>query len=139
MDRFSRLAGDPSLIRRIGGAGLEVLLASNYTDASRVAAIGFCFGGTMSLELARSGADLKAVVGFHSGLSTSQPAGPSAIKGSVLVCIGADDPWIPPEQRVAFEEEMRGCGRRLAHERLRRCRAQLHQPERRQQQPSAGL
>ena len=110
MERFTRLAGDPSSIRRVGGAGLEVLLASNYTDASRVAAIGFCFGGTMSLELARSGADLKAVVGFHSGLSTNEPAGPSAIKGSVLVCIGADDPWIPPEQRVAFEEEMRGAG-----------------------------
>ena len=110
MDRFSQLAGDPTLIRRIGRAGLEVLLASSYTDPSRVAAIGYCFGGTMSLELARSGADLKAIVGFHSGLSTSQPAEPSAITGSVLVCIGADDPWIPPEQRVAFEEEMRGAG-----------------------------
>ena len=52
MDRFPALAGDPLLTRAIGGAGLDVLLASEYADADQVAAIGFCFGGTMSLELA---------------------------------------------------------------------------------------
>ncbi len=62
------------------------------------------------LELARDGADLKAVVGFHSGLSTSRPEDASNITGSVLVCIGAEDPLIPPAQRVAFEEEMRAGG-----------------------------
>jgi len=110
MPRFSQLAGDPLRTRAIGQAGLGVLLASEYADAGKVAAIGYCFGGTMSLELARSGADIKAVVGFHSGLSTNRPDDAGNIKGSVLVCIGTEDPLIPPAQRQAFEEEMRAGG-----------------------------
>jgi dienelactone hydrolase len=108
--RFGELAGDPSRTRAIGTAGLEVLLASEYADASRVAAIGYCFGGTLSLELARGGADLVAVVGFHSGLSTTRPDDAADIRGKVLVCIGSEDPIIPPEQRHAFEAEMRAAG-----------------------------
>jgi dienelactone hydrolase len=108
--RFTELAGDPGRVRGLAKAGLEVLLANEYADASRVAAIGYCFGGTMALELARAGTDLAAVVGFHSGLSTSQPAEAGVITGKVLVCIGADDPIIPPAQRGAFEEEMRAAG-----------------------------
>ena len=108
--RCSALIDDPLLTRVIGRAGLDVLLASEYADSTKVAAIGYCFGGTMSLELARDGVDLEAVVGFHSGLSTSRPEDASNISGSVLVCIGADDPLIPPAQRVAFEEEMRAGG-----------------------------
>ncbi len=108
--RFGELAGDPQRTRGLARAGLEVLLASEYADASRVAAIGYCFGGTMALELARSGADLQAVVGFHSGLSTTSPADTGDITATVLVCIGADDPIIPPAQRLAFEEEMRAAG-----------------------------
>ena len=74
----------------------------------RIAAIGFCFGGTMSLELARSGAELQAVVGFHSGLSTTAPkTDAKAYRGRVLVCIGADDPFIAPQERATFEAEMR--------------------------------
>ncbi len=110
MARFSELAGDPLRTRAIGQAGLDVLLSSEFTDASNVAAIGYCFGGTLSLELARGGADLKAVVGFHSGLATSRPEDAANIRGSVLVCIGADDPMIPPQQRLAFEDEMRAGG-----------------------------
>jgi len=80
------------------------------TDGHRLAAIGFCFGGTLALELARGGADLKAIVGFHSGLATPRPQDAGAIVGKVLVLIGADDPIIPPEQRSAFEDEMRAGG-----------------------------
>lgn len=108
--RFGALMGDNALIRTIAHAGLEVLTSEPRTDSSKLAAIGYCFGGTMSLELARSGADLAAVVGFHSGLSTSRPQDAANITGSVLVCIGADDPFVPPAQRVAFEEEMRAGG-----------------------------
>ncbi len=65
----------------------------------------------MALELARSGADLKAVVGFHSGLATNAPkTDAKAIRAKILVCIGADDPMIPPDQRAAFEAEMREAG-----------------------------
>ena len=73
----------------------------------RIAAIGFCFGGTMALELARSGADVVGVVGFHSGLSTAAPEDAKNIRGKVLVCIGADDQGVPLDQRMAFETEMR--------------------------------
>jgi dienelactone hydrolase len=110
MDRMGPLAADPERIRRVGRAGLEVLLAQPRVDRSRVAAIGYCFGGTMSLELARGGEALAAVVGFHSGLSTGKPAAPGTVRARVLVCIGADDSLIPAEQRAAFETEMREAG-----------------------------
>ena len=110
MARYSELAGDPDRTRGIARAGLDVLLADARADRRRVAAIGYCFGGTMSLELARAGTDLVCVVGFHSGLGTGKPAGPGDIAAKVLVNIGTEDPIIPPEQRTAFEQEMRASG-----------------------------
>ncbi|HXZ62766.1 MAG TPA: dienelactone hydrolase family protein [Acidimicrobiales bacterium] len=110
MTRLGELRTDPARTRAIGSAGLEVLRDEQRTDNGRLAAIGFCFGGTLALELARGGADLKAVVGFHSGLVTTRPEDAAAIVGKVLVLIGADDPIIPTEQRAAFEQEMRAGG-----------------------------
>ena len=102
------LFADPSRTRARAGGGLHALTARAEVDAGRVAAIGFCFGGTMALELARAGAELKAVIGFHSGLGTAAPkTDAKAIQARVLVCIGADDPMIPAEQRTEFETEMR--------------------------------
>ena len=101
------LMGDADRIRRLARAGLHVLLAQPTADAGRVAAIGYCFGGTMALELARDGADIKATVGFHSGLATARPGDAENITGSVLTLIGTEDPIIPPEQRADFEKEMR--------------------------------
>jgi dienelactone hydrolase len=103
------LLSDPARTRARAAGGLKALTDRSEVDPTRVASIGFCCGGTMSLELARSGANLKAVVGFHSGLATSAPSA-KAIKARILVCIGADDPMIPPEQRAAFEAEMREAG-----------------------------
>ena len=98
----------PDRTRARAGGGLAALAARAEVDAGRIASIGFCFGGTMSLELARAGAALKAVVGFHSGLGTAAaPSAPGSVQPRVLVCIGADDPMIPAEQRAAFETEMR--------------------------------
>jgi dienelactone hydrolase len=110
MERLGPLMGDPDRIRALARAGLDVLLAQPEVDASRIATMGFCFGGTMVLELARAGADVKATIGFHSGLGTARPDDASAIRGVVLVCIGADDPIIPPDERAAFEAEMRAGG-----------------------------
>ncbi len=102
------LFADPERTRDRAHAALAALTARPEVDASRVASIGFCFGGTMSLELARAGADIRAVVGFHSGLATNAAkSAPGSIKARILVCIGADDPMIPVEQRTAFEAEMR--------------------------------
>jgi dienelactone hydrolase len=105
------LLAEPARTRARASAALKALTGRSEVDATRVASIGYCFGGTMSLELARSGANLKAVVGFHSGLGTNAPqTDAKAIKARVLVCIGADDPMIPPEQRATFETEMRNAG-----------------------------
>lgn len=97
----------PDRIRALANAGLTQLLTEERADATRVGAIGFCFGGTMSLELGRSGADVKAIVGFHSGLSNPSPGDEKHFVGKVVVCVGDADPLIPTEQRAAFEAEMR--------------------------------
>ena len=105
------LFAEPSKTRARARGGLEALLGRPEVDPAKIAAIGFCFGGTMALELARDGADIHAVVGFHSGLGTAAPKEDAArIKGRVLVCIGADDPMIAAEQRAGFESEMRDAG-----------------------------
>jgi dienelactone hydrolase len=81
-----------------------------FTDPKRVAAIGYCFGGTTVLELARSGADIAGVVSFHGGLDTPDPNDAKSIKAKVLVLTGADDPNVPPNQVNDFAEEMRKAG-----------------------------
>ena len=100
----------PERIRAIAGSSLDVLLAERRADASRVAAVGYCFGGAVVLELARSGADVKAVVGFHPRLATRRPQDAANIRGQVLVCVGTEDPLISTQERLAFEEEMRVGG-----------------------------
>ncbi|MCK9901805.1 dienelactone hydrolase [Parafrankia colletiae] len=109
-DRFAELSADMAFVRSLGRAGLEVLLAQEATAPGQVAAIGYCFGGALALELARDGADLRAIVGFHSILATPRPADAANITGRVLVCLGTDDPYVPPEQRRAFEAEMHAAG-----------------------------
>ncbi|HSS83635.1 MAG TPA: dienelactone hydrolase family protein, partial [Reyranella sp.] len=104
------LRAEPEKLRARGRAALETLAALPQVDAGRLAAIGFCFGGSVVLELAREGADLKAVVSFHGVLTTKMPAQPGRIKASVLVCTGVDDPLAPPEQVADFEAEMRTGG-----------------------------
>jgi dienelactone hydrolase len=105
-----KLAGalykDSKLLRERASAGLKVLTDQPNVDASKVAAIGYCFGGKVALELARSGADLAAVVSFHGALSTDAPA-KGALKPRILICNGADDTFIKPEDRAAFLKEMK--------------------------------
>ena len=78
-------------------------------DPKRVAAIGYCYGGTSVLELARSGADILGVVSFHGGLSSASPDDAKNIKCKVLVLHGADDPNVPAEEVASFEKEMTGA------------------------------
>jgi dienelactone hydrolase len=110
-EKVAALLGDlrtnPARIRARARGALDALCACPEVDPQRIAAIGFCFGGTMALELARSGAPVAAVVGFHSGLLTVAPQDAANIRGKVLVCLGADDPLIPAQQRADFEAEMR--------------------------------
>ncbi len=98
---------NPLKARARAQGGLDALLARPDVDPSRIMAIGYCFGGTMALELSRGGAPITAAVGFHSGLGTARPHDAANIKAKVLVCIGGDDPSITGEQRLAFEQEMK--------------------------------
>ncbi len=103
------LGAAPQRIRDRAQGGLDALLARPEVDAGHIAAIGYCFGGTMALELARGGAAIAAAIGFHSGLGTAHPEDAQNIKGKILVCIGAEDPIIGPDMRQAFEAEMRAA------------------------------
>src|ERR1043166_5696508 len=102
--------GDRGLLRARVLAALDVLKKNERVDKKRIAAIGYCFGGTTVLELARSGAEIAGVVSFHGGLDNPNPADARNIKCKVLVLHGADDPFVPSEQVAAFEDEMRKAG-----------------------------
>lgn len=103
------LLGDPDRMRAMGHAALDVLLSQPRTDPSKLAAIGYGTGGTIALELARAGVDLKAVFACNPGLETVRPEDSANITGQVLVCVGSEDSFVPPEQRNAFQEEMRAA------------------------------
>lgn len=99
-----------SLLRERAKAGLEALRHQKHADPKRIAAIGYCFGGTAAIELARSGADIAGVVSFHGGLDSPRPEDGRNIKCKVLALQGADDPFVAASDLAAFESEMRGVG-----------------------------
>jgi len=107
---IGELVTRPAAIRARAGAAWRRLREVPGVDATRTAAIGHCFGGFAALELARSGVDVRAVISFHGGLTTSAPAVANEVRARVLVCTGADDPFCPREQRAAFEDEMTAAG-----------------------------
>src|SRR5205085_11459672 len=86
---------DRQLLRGRMIAGLKTLTNQPLVDSSKLAAIGYCFGGTAVLELARTGADLKGVVSFHGGLDSPTPSDGKKIKAKILALHGADDPYVP--------------------------------------------
>ena len=91
-------------------AGLDALTALPQVDTDRLVVLGYCMGGSCSLEMARDGAPLKGVVSFHGALETQSPAEPGKVQAKVLVCHGADDPFVPVEHVTAFEAEMTKAG-----------------------------
>ena len=113
-NRAGELSGlyvkDRKRMRSRADEGLEILRKHTLVDAGRIAAIGYCFGGTTVLELARSGARLNGVASFHGGLDTPVPGDAKNIKGSVFVLHGADDPFQSREKVEAFQDEMRKSG-----------------------------
>jgi dienelactone hydrolase len=110
MKHAGPLFADPARLRRRGRAALDYLASVPQTDSGRLAAIGFCMGGTFSLELARDGAPLRGIVSFHGGLQTQRPAEAGKVKAKILVCTGADDTMIPAEQVNALGAEMTKAG-----------------------------
>lgn len=103
----SKYKKDRKLFRERLNLAYQQLKTANHVDSKRLAAVGYCFGGTGVLELARSGAPLKAIVSFHGGLDSPEPALGAKIKAKVLALHGADDPYVSAEDLKAFEEEMR--------------------------------
>ncbi len=99
--------GDRALLRNRVNAGLAEFKKSELVDTRHIAAIGYCFGGTTVIELARSGAELAGVVSFHGGLDSPTPADGKNIKCKILACHGADDPFVHAKDLTAFESEMR--------------------------------
>jgi dienelactone hydrolase len=91
-------------------AALNVLKGHKTVDPDRIAAIGYCFGGSVVLDMARSGADLAGVVSFHGALATGHPAQAGSVRARILVCHGADDKFVPAEQVEAFKKEMTDAG-----------------------------
>jgi dienelactone hydrolase len=107
-----QVMGDPKALADRAAAGLKILAEHARVDGTRLAVIGYCMGGTVALELARSGREhtqnLKAVVAFHaSTLAAKDPAGNANIKGSVLICHGAEDGFVKPEQIERFHQQMK--------------------------------
>lgn len=101
---------DMSVAERRFEAAREHLAAQPSVDKTRIAALGYCFGGGMVLHMARSGQDLAGVVSYHGSLGTEQPAKKGQVKAQVLVFNGAADPFVPSEQVQAFEQEMQQAG-----------------------------
>jgi len=97
---------DRALFREHLNLALATALAQPQANKNKVAVLGYCFGGTGAIELARSGADLKAIISFHGGLDSLTPADGKNIKGKLLALHGADDPFVSATDIAAFEEEM---------------------------------
>jgi dienelactone hydrolase len=106
VSHMNELRGDPALFRARVQAGLYALAKAADVPPDRCAAIGYCFGGMAVLELARSGAELAAVVSFHGLLRTAAPAEEGQVNSRVLACTGALDPLVPLADVTAFQEEM---------------------------------
>lgn len=105
-----KFKGDRALFRQRLLAAFEELKKQPEVKPIYLAAIGYCFGGTGALELARGGAGVRGVISFHGGLNSPKPEDAKSIKGRVLVLHGADDPHVPPAEVTAFKKEMEDGG-----------------------------
>lgn len=110
MQAVGALRADPAKFRQRAQVALDTLASLPQVDPQRLAAIGYCLGGTFALELARNGAPLVGVVTFHGGLETQNPAAPGKVTAKILVCTGADDPSVPIAHVNAFANEMTKAG-----------------------------
>lgn len=109
LDRVVPLLADPERMRAIARAALDALLAEPGADPERLAAIGYGGGGTIALELGRDGTDLRAIAAIHPGAPIPRPHDSAAIRGSVLLGVGSEDPIITTEQLQVFTRELQAA------------------------------
>jgi dienelactone hydrolase len=107
MPAIKALYADRADWRSRARAAFDALVAQPQVDGNRIAAIGFCFGGSTCFELARSGAPLAAVVTFHASLIPEMPGDAGRIRARLLVCHGAEDPLVAKEALEAVVSELR--------------------------------
>jgi dienelactone hydrolase len=98
--------GDITKLRARINAALDFIKKDSRVDPDKIAAMGYCFGGGIVLELARSGADIKGVISFHGGLATPNPSETKNVKAKILICHGADDKFVPEKDIKSFQDEM---------------------------------
>ena len=110
-DKFSKdVYQNAALGRARFNAALKLIKKEKTVNAAKIAAIGYCFGGSVVLDMARAGLPLKAVASFHGGLGTGQPAKQGKVKARIISFTGEDDPMIPAVQVEAFRDEMKKAG-----------------------------
>jgi dienelactone hydrolase len=113
-DDAKKFAGEVSKNARLAkarfDAALDLLRQEPTVDENNIAAVGYCFGGSVALNMARIGEPLKAVLSYHGGLGTDHPAQPGVVKAHIASFSGQDDPFIPAAQVAAFRQEMDGAG-----------------------------
>ena len=107
--RLGAMRGDRDAMRALTLDVYRALAAQPEVDRARIAAIGFCFGGTAAFELALTGAELSAAIGFHCGLTVTSPDDFDAVRGRIVALLGADDPSITADARAAFEDRLRAA------------------------------
>jgi dienelactone hydrolase len=105
-----RLRDEPHVLQARMQAALDVLVGHAAVDADRLAAVGSCFGGTAAMALARTGAPLSAVVGFHAGLVPGTPDENGRVRAKILMCMGAADPVVTSADRQAFADALEDAG-----------------------------
>lgn len=110
---MTAVTSNMAVARKRYNEGLSILKAQAATDDKKLAAIGYCFGGGVVLDMARQGVPLKGVASFHGSIATKEPAKKGAVKARLLVLNGADDPFVTKEQISALKKEMRDAGARL--------------------------
>lgn len=106
----TRLAGNYETLDTVAKGTIAAFTSRAEVDSSQLAAMGYCMGGNVSVEMARAGQPILAAIGFHGGTTAPNPERTGRITGKVLICTGSNDPMIPIPQRNAFEEDMRDAG-----------------------------
>lgn len=109
---MTQLMGDPALVAERFQAAMDAVASRPEVDAARIAAAGYCMGGGIALEMARAGAEIAAVVSFHGALETENPASAGRVRAPLLVCTGADDPFVPAAHVEGLRAEMDAAGAR---------------------------
>jgi len=106
----SEISSNIALAKQRFLAAMGQLQGLKRVDATKIAAIGYCFGGGVVLQMAREGVELKGVASFHGSLSTQHPAAPGAVKAKILVAHGGEDPFVGMDKLMAFIDEMNKAG-----------------------------